>query len=532
MKSKYSKKEIKLEDRLEFKLTIKQQEALKLAQKSDFFLTYGGSQSSKSFFWAYYIISRALIAPGSNHIIARKTLHSIMTIFFPQTFLVVLQKAFPDLRYEFNAKYYFVYFPDFKSTIHFVGVEDAVALKNKYGGYYSTVFCDELEQFEFHEFQMLSGTRLSEKSGLRTVAGGALNPTDMDTWHYKFFVLHTHPILNIPFSKIKEHVLENTKLDEATRKNIEENYKEKVINSIQMNPIDNISNLSSTYISSLASMDDRNRERFLLGNYTNVYAVGAIYERELTKCDIDKRIYDMETLDKTLKIHVVFDIGYKDPTAMWFCQFSKDKIIFYDYYENNILSDTHYIQLMLERYPGEIAHVWLPHDAATIRWDKSSPYQKMYEIGLRHNFQVSALTRDFRVIHSINKARDLFYKCHFNSKLCSQGIDNLKKYKYKSEAENEFQKVPEHSKYSHGADAFRYACRAYAQLFNADLFENLTTADEYDEDNDCYMHGAKKFFNGREIASEYETTTSTGCVVRHIKFKDEEDLHKKYIKYM
>lgn len=236
-------------------LTEKQKEARKLAQsKVRFVLFRGGSRSGKSFLICYLILIRALITPKSRHGIFRKTAVDVRRTLFDLTFKAVMDAAYPGLWEQLkldkkiNDTEMTIEFPN-GSIIMFDGLDDSTRQDRILGNEYSTVFVNEITQFrEFDIFQKLLG-RLSLELPMDN--GKLLspklfldcNPTTKRHWSYRAFIEKVNPIDSKEWPRPDEWA------------------------QIQMNPVDNTANISSTYLDDLENLSARDRKRFLEGEW-------------------------------------------------------------------------------------------------------------------------------------------------------------------------------------------------------------------------------------------------------------------------
>ncbi|GHT52924.1 hypothetical protein AGMMS49990_09890 [Endomicrobiia bacterium] len=72
---------------------------------------------------------------------------------------------------------------------------------------------------------------------------------------------------------------------------------------------------------------------------------GGVYTKELYQAEREGRIGNIIP-HPDYPINVVLDIGKLDYTAIWFCQFLKDKVLLLDYYQNNHMSLPDYISVI------------------------------------------------------------------------------------------------------------------------------------------------------------------------------------------
>ena len=119
-----------------FKPTAKQEEATALiAGPARHILLEGGSRSGKTFLAVWAIVLRALIAPGSRHLIVRFRFNHVITSIWHDTFPKVMASCFPGVTYTQNKTSYFVTLPG-GSEIWFGGLDDKERTEKVLGNEY------------------------------------------------------------------------------------------------------------------------------------------------------------------------------------------------------------------------------------------------------------------------------------------------------------------------------------------------------------------------------------------------------------
>lgn len=228
-------------------LTEKQQELRSLAASgAKHILAVGGSRSGKTFALCYFIDRRAWKAPGSRHLIYRK--HAVAA---KQSIGKDTLRKIHDLTGNPVPKWheqdgYFSY-PN-GSEIWLAGL-DASNVDKVLGKEYATVYANEASEFGFDVREQVL-TRLAQK--VSQVDGRQLslreyvdlNPTTQSHWTYKMWFLGVNPA--------------NEQKVDASR-----------YGAIFINPLDNLENLPPDVIETLEGMSERQRRRFLLGQYTS-----------------------------------------------------------------------------------------------------------------------------------------------------------------------------------------------------------------------------------------------------------------------
>lgn len=251
-----------------FTLTAKQREAIGvLSDDAKNILLEGGSRSGKTFLIVRAIVTRALAAPRSRHLITRFRFNHCKASIVHDTFPKVMDLCFPGVPYRIDKTDWFAEMPR-GSQIWFGGLDDKERTEKVLGQEYATVFLNECSQISYQARNILM-TRLAqscsyedsagEKHQLRLKAYYDCNPPSQGHWSYLLF---------------------HQRKDPDTKQALRDpgNYK-----SIAINPRDNMQNVPADYLQTLEALPARMRLRFLEGKYA------ALAENAL---------WSLETLDK------------------------------------------------------------------------------------------------------------------------------------------------------------------------------------------------------------------------------------------
>lgn len=244
-----------------FKLTPKQQEANELlASKATHIMLAGGSRSGKTLLLLRAMVARALKAPGSRHGVLRFRFGHVKQSIVYDTFPKMMELCFPMVKYEINRSDWFATLPG-ASEIWFGGLDDKERTEKILGTEFATLFFNECSQIPYASRNMAI-TRLAQLV-TDTVAKRALalkcyydeNPPDKGHWTYKLF---------------------KTKQDPDSKKMLPDpdNYAYG-----QLNPRDNLENLSPDYLKQLEALPVRLRKRFLEGEFRDT-APNALFTDE------------------------------------------------------------------------------------------------------------------------------------------------------------------------------------------------------------------------------------------------------------
>lgn len=249
-----------------FKKTEKQKEQIKLfADKiARYIMSYGGSRSGKTFGTVRAIIIRAA-KTKSRHAILRLRFNHAKTSIWLDTLPKVLMICFPDMKVKFHASDFYIELPN-GSEVWIGGLDDATRVEKILGKEYSSLYFNEASQIPFRSVEMAL-TRLAEKNTLMKKAYFDMNPPTKKHWSYWLFYKGLHPDTMEPIDKNKYR-------------------------SILMNPIDNIDNIDSEYVSEvLDNLSENERKRFRDGEFVDADEGQAYYsfQRELNVHPFDKR---------------------------------------------------------------------------------------------------------------------------------------------------------------------------------------------------------------------------------------------------
>lgn len=163
-------------------------------------------------------------------------------------------------------------------------------------------------------------------------------------------------------------------------------------------------------------------------------------------------------LDLSEKVSLAMDIGHRDATAIWFWQIVNGEVRFIDYWEETGWDAEELVE-MLQLKPYNYETWWLPHDA------RSRTFQTKKSVldTFRAYDAPARLVPDLYLKDGIDAVRKTLrlYSLQFDLSRCERGIEALRNYSRKWDMDRKiFSDSPSHDQWSHGADAFRYACLA------------------------------------------------------------------------
>ena len=226
----------------DFKKTSKQIEAIDMLVKHKYCALYGGARSGKSAILAYALIVRACKV-RSRHAIVRATFNAVKRSMFLDTVPTILRLAFPDLPIKWNKTDYYITFPN-GSEIWFFGLDDKRA-DRILGMEFSGIMFNEASELDYTAIQTVI-SRLAQKNELEKRVWFDFNPTSKASWAYWLFIKNVNPM--------DEEPLEDAHL----------------YGHLLMNPKDNIDNIDPEFIKILERMPQKERDRFLFGEFADV----------------------------------------------------------------------------------------------------------------------------------------------------------------------------------------------------------------------------------------------------------------------
>ena len=218
-----------------------------LSQKRRYNLLYGGSRSGKSALLTVCDQDRALAVPGSRHLIVRKEQSAARVSIAKDTFPKLWQLRYPDApKPKWYEKDGLWVFPN-EAEIWLGGLNDDKAVEKMLGREYATIHGEEISEWPYHWFTLLR-SRLAQVvhtdagEPLTQVFYGSLNPTTRMHWTYRLWIEGIDPQDETPVDRSQyAHVV--------------------------VNPYDNRENLTADYLADLEALPERQKKRFLLGEY-------------------------------------------------------------------------------------------------------------------------------------------------------------------------------------------------------------------------------------------------------------------------
>lgn len=215
----------------------------------------------------------------------------------------------------------------------------------------------------------------------------------------------------------------------------------------------------------------------------DIGASGAIYADALILAENQGRIGTFQH-DYSKWVDTFWDIGYNDPTAIWFRQISGNKEIMVDYWEGQAKDIPALVEVLsLKGY--KFRNHYLPHDASNNNPGMPYTYSELLEACLRqspleHKGGVVVCDK-FPVQDGINGVRARFPNLCFDAGACQEGLEKLEGYHRRFDAKrNTYVKEPVHDENSHAADALRTLISADEFEHQAPQARNIRIIDDYD----------------------------------------------------
>lgn len=253
----------------------------------------GGSRSGKTTLLVRRIVKRAIVAPGSRHLIARFRANAVRASVLVDTFPKVMRKAFPKVEWQRKQEGYVeIHINDDvePAQLWFSGLDDEERIEKILGMEFATIFANECSQIPYTSILVLR-TRLAQM--VRQLNGAMLplkgyydlNPTTKAHW------------TNLEFGQ-KVSPLNGAKLPDP------EEYERAFVN-----PTDNAEHLDPKYIAFLRNAPEATRRRFFEGMYVDAIEGALWTSDQLELARIDKIVPDQSgrKLEEFVRIGVGVD---------------------------------------------------------------------------------------------------------------------------------------------------------------------------------------------------------------------------------
>ena len=228
-----------------FTPTLDQMRAIDLQSSSaTHTMLYGGSRSGKTFLNMRTVLVRAM-AHRSRHAVLRFRFNHVKQSVVYDTLPKVMDICFPGVakHCKLDKQDWFYKLPN-GSEIWFGGLDDKERTEKILGQEYATLFLNECSQISWASRNM-AVTRLAQQTPLRLKFLYDCNPPPKGHWTYKLFIEGVSPDTRRPLPYVQDY------------------------GALLMNPDGNKQNLAPGYIAQLQALPERQRLRFLLGQFAD-----------------------------------------------------------------------------------------------------------------------------------------------------------------------------------------------------------------------------------------------------------------------
>jgi len=208
----------------------------------------GGARSGKTYLIIKAIIGRAILSPGSRHLVARYRLNHLRMTVWKQTLIPCLRDfgLIENYDYWINESDHIIKFRN-EAEIYGAGLDDSDRVEKIMGSEFNTIFINEATQISYKTFQKLV-TRLSFiRPGMHNKLIVDSNPRNRFHWIYKYFVLRQDPETGEP--------LRESRMNRMVRRN--------------WSPLDNPF-LPEEYVQRLSELTGVERQRLYEGLWVDV----------------------------------------------------------------------------------------------------------------------------------------------------------------------------------------------------------------------------------------------------------------------
>lgn len=192
-------------------------------------------------------------------------------------------------------------------------------------------------------------------------------------------------------------------------------------------------------------------ESALIGSYYGSYLDTARAEDRITRVP----------WEPSTPVHLAFDLGISDATAIWFVQKSGQMFHFIDYLEASDHGLEWYAKVIKEK-PYTLGRVYWPHDVEAR--DFSSDGRTRLAIAESLGLKPSVVVPRGDVADGIAHVRTMFPRFVFDSEKCYEGLQALAAYRREwNEQRKDWSDHPRHDFASHAADSLRTFAMGYGE---------------------------------------------------------------------
>lgn len=207
-------------------------------------MLFGGSRSGKTFLIMRRIVARALKCE-SRHAVLRFRFNHLKASIIYDTLPKVMQLCYPGAARgsKLNKTDWFYQLPN-GAEIWFGGLDDKERTEKILGQEYASIFLNECSQIPLAS-RDIAVTRLAQNTALPLKMYYDCNPPSKRHWTHLYFVDKIAPARHQPLADPDNYV------------------------ALQINPSHNRANLKAEYLQELENLDERKRQRFLLGVFSD-----------------------------------------------------------------------------------------------------------------------------------------------------------------------------------------------------------------------------------------------------------------------
>ena len=189
--------------------------------------------------------------------------------------------------------------------------------------------------------------------------------------------------------------------------------------------------------------------------------LGSFYGSELRQAEDQGRIGQVP-YDSSLPVYTAWDLGYRDDTAVWFFQLTRNEVRCIDFFAVSG-ADIHDIAETITSKPYRYGKHYLPHDARakSLQTGRSIIEQLAGALEAKN----LAVVPDIGLQNGIQAVRLTLPRVWFDAEKCREGIEALRQYQREyDEDKRSFRQSPRHDWTSHPSDAFRMLAVSWREI--------------------------------------------------------------------
>lgn len=381
---------------------------------------FGGSRSGKTYGIGHKFRQRAVEFPGAPQFILRKTMADARDTVWRQTMLPILK---PDVDSGFCRVYKQPAMAEFAngSFIRIGGLHPS-EIDKVLGSESCSAWINEASEAAWQNVPAVL-TRLNDRTPHRETGKPVVpklfvdfNPPTVKHWTYKAFIRKVDPVSEQPFKDADSWAW------------------------LRMNPIDNLPNLADGYLETLESMSERDRQRFLLGEFGQLS--GLVYDN----FEPDRHIYDCIDIDYDWPLYRAIDFGFTHPFVCLWAYYDPANECLYiedEHYVSRVTINDHARAINEKTAGRRVAGTVADHDAG----DRE----------ILHQAGIHTEKANKDVATGINRVYDMFSRGKIQiNRRCANLINELYAYQWKESSKRD-EPIKEND---HALDALRYLVMA------------------------------------------------------------------------